>query len=99
MSSELSLNDYKNILKYYNIKIPTSKIQLKLKAESIMATKLCKCIKRIDPKNEQKSIAICTKTLFNNRGYNRGKFTCIGNKSIKITKKTKKTRKNRRLIK
>lgn len=95
MSSELTKKDYINILKYYNKSIPTSFRLIKKKAEFIMADKLCKCIKRIDPKNEPKSIAICTKTLFNNKGYRRGKFTCIGKRNINITK-NKTRRKSRR---
>ena len=51
-----------------------------------MAKKLCKCIKKLDPKNEAKSIGICTKTIFNNKGYTRGKFKCKKNKTVKIQK-------------
>jgi hypothetical protein len=93
-SSELTKKDYINILKYYNISIPTSFKLIKKKAENIMVDKLCKCIKYIDPKNETKSIAICTKTLFNNKGYRRGKFTCNGKRNINITKN--KTRRKKR---
>ena len=62
----LTNKDYVSILKYYNKPIPKSQTMLKKQAESIMNLKLCKCIKKIDPVNEAKSIGICTKTIFNN---------------------------------
>lgn len=92
MSSELSITDYINILKLYKINIPQSRQLIKKKAEKILNDKLCKCIKKIDPKNEKKSIAICTKTLFNNRGLKRGRFTCTGKRIINITKSKTKRR-------
>jgi hypothetical protein len=99
MSSELTTTDYINILKYYKKKIPQSKRIIKKNAEKILNEKLCKCIKKIDPNNEKKSIAICTKTIFTNKGYKRGKFTCSGKKSIKIKKnKTHKKKNNYRKI-
>ena len=48
MSSGLSTADYITILKYYNQVIPKSKRLLRIRAETIMANKLCKCIKKID---------------------------------------------------
>ena len=54
--SELSMNDYKSILEYYKKTIPKSKRLLKIAAEKILADKLCRCIKKLDPINESKSI-------------------------------------------
>jgi len=88
-------NDYKKILEYYNIPIPKSNRILRLEAEKIMASKLCKCIKKIDPQNEAKSIGICTKTIFNNKGYTRGKFKCKG-KAVVTFKKTNKKNSTKR---
>ena len=84
--SELSMNDYKSILEYYKKTIPKSKRLLKIAAEKILADKLCRCIKKLDPINESKSIGICTKTIFNRKGYTRGKFSCKGKRTIKIKK-------------
>ena len=84
--SELSNNDYKNILEYYKKPIPKSSRLLKLSAKKILATKLCKCIKKVDLVNESRSIGICTKTIINRKGFRRGKFKCKGNATIKITK-------------
>ena len=33
-----------------------------------------------------KSIGICTKTIFNNKGYSRGQFQCKKKQSVKIIK-------------
>ena len=95
---EISDNDYEKILKYYNKPIPKSKIILKIEAEQILATKLCRCIKKIDTNFEAMSIGICTKTIFNNIGYTRGKFKCKGKKFVTFRKTTssKKTRKNKK---
>ena len=93
--SQISNDDYKKILEFYDKPIPKSKRLLKIEAEQIMATKLCRCIKKIEPTNEARSIGICTKTIFNNKGFTRGKFKCKGKKYITFRKTTsKKTRKN-----
>jgi hypothetical protein len=97
MQNRLTNKDYVSILNYYNINIPKSKKLIKQKAEKIMAEKLCKCIKKIDKKYEAKSIGICTKTIFNRKGFIRGQFECKKNLSVKIRKNRKnKTRKNKR---
>ena len=84
--SELNNTDYKTILEYYKKNIPKSKRLLKIEAERILASKLCKCIKKIDPTNEAKSIGICTKAVINRKGFSRGKFTCKKKPSIQIKK-------------
>lgn len=95
--NNLTNNDYKTILEYYNKSIPKSKRLLKLEAEKIMSNKLCRCIKKIDPKNEAKSIGICTKTIFNNKGYTRGKFKCKGKPTIIFKKSNKKVTRRKKL--
>ena len=94
--SELTNNDYTRILEFYNKSIPKSTRLLKKQAEKILANKLCKCIKKVDKKNEARSIGICTKSIINNKGFKRGKFTCKKKESISIFKnrKNRKTRKS-----
>ncbi len=89
--TELNNKDYTLILKYYKKSIPKSKRLLKIEAEKILATKLCKCIKKVDPINEAKSIGICTKSVINKKGFSRGKFTCRSKHSIQIKKIKKNT--------
>jgi len=84
--TELTNTDYIKILEYYKKPIPKSKRILKIKAEKILGSKLCRCIKKIDPKNEAKSIGICTKSVLNSKGLTRGPFKCKGKPSIKIKK-------------
>ena len=74
--STLNTKDYKEILKYYNIPFYSKKKRsrkslsnnkIKIIAENILATKLCKCIKKVTKKNRIKepgAIAICTKSIF-----------------------------------
>lgn len=93
--SKLTNKDYISILKYYELPIPKSKRILKIKAEKIMAEKLCKCIKKLDPINEAKSIGICTKTIFNRKGYTRGQFQCKKKQTVKFRRTIKnKTKRN-----
>jgi hypothetical protein len=89
--NKITDNDYKKILEFYKINIPKSKRLLKIQAEKILATKLCRCIKKIGLENESKSVGICTKTVLNRKGLTRGKFKCKGKQSVSF----RKTRKNR----
>ncbi len=88
--SGITDSDYKKILEFYEKPIPGSKRLLKMEAEKLLATKLCKCIKKVGVKNEPRSIGICTKSVINTKGFTRGKFKCKGKKSITFRKKTKK---------
>ena len=94
--SEITDSDYKKILEFYEKPIPKSKRLLKLEAEKILATKLCRCIKKVDVKNESRSIGICTKSVINTKGFTRGKFKCKGKKMVTFRKTTQqKTQKKR----
>ena len=93
--SELTTNDYKHILEFYKKPFPKSKRILKTQAEKLLASKLCRCIKKVDKINEARAIGICTKTIINNKGFSRGKFSCK-KKSIIQLSKNGKTRKNRK---
>lgn len=98
MKSNLTNSDYVSILNYYKMPIPSSKSKIKTHAESIMSDKLCRCIKKVDDTDEAKSIRICTKSIFQNRGYKRGKFGCKKKKYLTFKKyggKKKDTRKRR----
>ena len=82
--------DFVSILKYYKLPVPKSKKTIRTKATQMMASKLCGCIKKVGP-DEGKSIGICTRTIFNGKGYTRGKFKCKKRRFVQFTK-TKKTR-------
>ena len=86
MSSELTTKDYISILKFYKLNIPKSKRLLKINAEKIISQKLCKCIKKLDPVNESRSIGICTKTIFGKKGFTRGNFQCTKKQYVKFNK-------------
>jgi hypothetical protein len=92
--TQLNNNDYKEILLYYNKPIPKNNHQLKLNAEKILSQKLCRCIKKVDPKNEPRSIGICTRSIFNKKGYTRGKFKCKGKSTVTFRKTVKNRKKN-----
>ena len=88
--STLTQNDYKQILDFYKISIPVNKKQMKYLAEKIISEKLCKCIKKVDPKNETRSIGICTKSVINRKGFVRGKFQCKKKRFVTLKRKTKR---------
>jgi hypothetical protein len=96
--NNLTSKDYIKILNYYKLNIPKTKKEMKLESEKVLREKLCKCIKKIDPVNEARSIGICSRAIFNRKGLTRGKFTCTGKKNrITITKfRRNVTKKNRR---
>jgi hypothetical protein len=92
--TNMNNNDYIQILNYYNVLIPKSKKLIKEEGEKILALKLCKCIKKVNTKdnNEPRAIGICTKTIFNRKGLTRGKFKCKGKRYVNF-KKTRKIHK------
>jgi hypothetical protein len=94
----LTQSDYKQILEYYKMSIPSNKKQLKNDAEKIISEKLCKCIKKLDPENESRSIGICTKTVINRKGFVRGKFQCKKKKYVTL-KRISQVKTRRRIIK
>jgi hypothetical protein len=95
--NDLTTQDYIKILEYYKINVPKSNRLIKLNAEKILRDKLCRCIKKLDPINEGRSIGICTKSVINRKGLSRGKFNCTGKRRNLVLKKQikNKTRKLR----
>lgn len=86
----LTNGDYIKILNYYKIEIPGSKEQIKQDATKILGEKLCRCIKKLDPLNESRSIGICTKSIFVRKGLTRGKFKCKGKRQLTFRKTRRK---------
>ena len=84
---KLTKLDYANILHFYKKKIPKSARILKLDAEHILGQKLCRCIKKLGTTNESRSIGICTKSVINNKGFTRGKFSCKKKQHVTLTRR------------
>ena len=94
--NKLSKNDYITILKFYDLPIPNNNSLLIKNAENILATKLCRCIKKVkakqnNKKDEKRPIAICKNSIFNKRNLKISKFTCKKNPGL-IAKKGEKTK-------
>jgi len=98
--SKITNTDYKHILEYYKKPVPNSKTHIKINAEKIIAEKLCRCIKKVavSEKKDARAIGICTKTVFNKKGYTRGKFKCKGKQSVKFNKTIKNKNKNKHIL-
>ena len=97
--TDLSLDDHKNILKYYDEPIPSSHKEIRRNAEVLMASKLCGCIKKVGGKNNQsegRAIGICTRTIFNRKNIKRGTFKCRKRTQTVSMRKKKKHRKARK---
>jgi len=89
MADKITTGDYKKILLFYNIPIPKSRHLIKRNAEDILANKLCRCIKKTEPKYGVKSIGICTKTIFTNKGFTRSKFKCKKKQNVTFRRSKK----------
>lgn len=78
-----------DLAKEYKKKAKSQKEQLKYELiEQELSDRLCRCIKKVQAKNNTKSasIAICTKSVFSNRGLKRSSFTCKDTPKLYPTK-------------
>ena len=92
---DLTLKDYKLILDFYEISYKNmSNSAIRKNAEEILATKLCRCIKKVQSsrkdKTEGPAIAICNTSLFKKRKLKYNAFTCKNKPRLIPNKKTKK---------
>ena len=97
----MTKSDYEKILSYYKIPFDTlSSTDLKRKAEDVLATKLCKCIKSVEKKTgTQNAISLCTASVFGKKGLKYFGLSCKGKAQLHsrkgtIGRKLTKTRKN-----
>lgn len=97
----MTKTDYEKILSYYNIPFDNlGTRELKRKAEDILATKLCKCIKAVERKvGPKNAIAFCTASVFEKKGLKYFDMSCKGRAQLHSRKGTAgrrltKTRKN-----
>lgn len=76
----LSNKDNLDILRYYNISANKKKGSTRKAAKKVLADKLCKCIKKLTVRNngvnDGRTIGLCTKSVFERKGLERGLFTC-----------------------
>tara|TARA_B100000524_G_scaffold253175_1_gene136752 strand:- start:524 stop:829 length:306 start_codon:yes stop_codon:yes gene_type:complete len=87
----LTNRDYVTILNYYNKTISNNKQKNKSSAENILASKLCRCIKKLNRQTfESKAIGICTNSIFKKHNLKYHKFTCKKSYKLKAKKNTKK---------
>jgi hypothetical protein len=99
---KLTSSDYNKILKYYNRRSPKTLKNKRTRSEALMARKMCSCVKKIKSRRTLKKsgkVAICSKSIFKNRGLKYNRFTCKkGAKFIKNKKTGLKLTKTRRKI-
>ena len=104
---KLNSGDYNKILNHYNKRIPKTLKNRKDRAEKLLAKKMCSCIKKVKIKTKKKSpsleksgkIAICTKSIFKNRGLKYNRISCKRGARLISNKRTgKRLTKTRRII-
>lgn len=100
-ASAMTRSDYEKILSYYKLPFANlSSNEIKRKAEDILATKLCKCIKSVEKKmGTQNAISLCTTSVFGKKGLKYFGMSCKGKAQLHARKgtvgrKLTKTRKN-----
>ena len=75
--TRLTSNDYLKILDYYNIdSLGMKKRHIQAAAKDILASKLCRCIKKIATTNETRAISICKNSIFTKKRLTVGRFKC-----------------------
>ncbi len=99
----LSKSDYKTILSYYKVSFKRKSDRwIKQKAENILASKMCRCIKKVKKTSnvtEKAAIAICKNSIFTKRNIRSGQFSCKKKYILKAFKdKNHKLRKTKRKI-
>lgn len=75
----LTHKDYGDVLDFYEIPHKgLSKRETKSQAEQILATKLCRCIKSVDPKknDEKRAIKVCENSVLFKKGIRGSRFEC-----------------------
>lgn len=84
MSRKLSKKELVEILDFYKNKNAKNKngsktykrkATLESKVERLLMDKFCSCIKRVS-RDEDRSIPICKKSVFHNKGLTIGRFSC-----------------------
>ena len=93
---QLTHNDYKKVLNYYNVPIPKTNKQTKIHAENILSNKLCKCIQKVKKSIKQRnksltnkdllrnSVGICRKSVLHNKHLMHINFYVIKQENLKI---------------
>jgi hypothetical protein len=73
----LNAQDYKKILEYYKLKIPTrsSLSNLKKRAEKALVEKICNCTKKLKM-SETKAIGVCANSVLKKKKLIYHRFTC-----------------------
>ena len=99
---KLTVDDYILILKHYRMPIPRKNRTRRVKkmVHSLLAKKLCRCIKSVKKKKmkEKNAIAICINSILKRRGLKQHRFTCKKRKRF-YKKKGSAWQKTRRRLK
>ena len=86
----MARKSYSSILNGYKQKSPANFYTRKKKVERFLAQKFCACIKKLTRKFKEKSIGICTRSVFQSKGLNRHHdFSCKNRRYIAIKSRSR----------
>ena len=92
--SEISIREYKKVLRYYGLPIPSSNRKIKTLADKILTKKFCSCIQKVKKGNGYKlAIPVCTKSVIDKKGIHRGSFTCKKKQRLSVRRNRRTRRK------
>ena len=89
---ELSSMDYRKIAHFYQIPKPNNKSYKEI-SEDVLASKLCKCIKKVRTSrqvDESAAIGVCSDSIFKNRNIDFYNFKCKKGAQLLPKKGTKR---------
>jgi hypothetical protein len=91
--SKISIREYKKILQYYGLPIPSTNRKIKTLAEKILTKKFCSCIQKVKKESgSEKAVPVCTKSVIKKKKLRRGSFTCKNKPKLSI--RSRQTRKS-----
>lgn len=101
MKGRLNRKDYETVLRHYNIpyKKDDGIKSIRHKAEDILMTKLCRCIKHVSeskrPDSRKLSIPVCKRSVIHRHGITDSGFSCKG-RTIKLRRRDDRAKSRRR---
>jgi ElaB/YqjD/DUF883 family membrane-anchored ribosome-binding protein len=96
----ITAEEYNAVLRYYDIDATgMNSKQIKRQAEDILATKLCRCIKKVEKNVEEKTqaIAICTDSVISKKGFKISGYKCDKKKKVNNLSKRKQYTKKKNI--
>lgn len=95
----LRKKDYQAIFAFYGAPMPQQKSQWKPRADTLLSKKYCNCYNKLRGRFHGRAIGICTKSIYNYKGFTRKKpFQCRDERNVNyVPTSRRKSRRQRGL--